>query len=86
MYNVLMESHAERDLRHLDNTVKNRIVKNILYLKNCPRPSGAKKLTGSKSDWRLRTGDYRILYEVDDHNKTIKIFRIKHRKEAYRQR
>jgi len=44
----------------------------------------AKKLKGSVSSWRIRSGDYRILYEIDDSQKLVKVYRIAHRKEAYR--
>ncbi|MBI5560937.1 MAG: type II toxin-antitoxin system RelE/ParE family toxin, partial [Deltaproteobacteria bacterium] len=44
----------------------------------------SKKLSGGGSRWRVRTGDYRILYEIDDPRKIVKVYRIAHRKEAYR--
>ena len=49
-----------------------------------PGPSGCKKLTGSHTRWRIRIGDYRILYEIDDTDRSVIIFRISHRKTAYR--
>ena len=49
-----------------------------------PKPPGCRKITGSKSDWRIRIGDYRIIYETDARKKAVKVMRIRHRKKAYR--
>ncbi len=49
-----------------------------------PRPPGAKKLVGRQLDWRIRVGNYRILYEVDDEASIITVWRIAHRREVYR--
>ena len=49
-----------------------------------PKPSGCRKITGSKSDWRIRVGDYRVIYEVDEQEKAVKVMRIRHRRDAYR--
>ena len=53
-------------------------------LADSPRPKGVKKLVGQENEWRIRVGDYRVLYEVDDATRIVKIFRIAHRREAYR--
>ncbi len=49
-----------------------------------PRPHKSKKLAGGGSRWRIRIGDYRMLYEIDDTKKIVRIYRIAHRKEVYR--
>lgn len=49
-----------------------------------PRPKGVKKLTGFEHQWRLRMGEYRILYEIDDEKHLVHIYRIAHRREVYR--
>jgi mRNA interferase RelE/StbE len=49
-----------------------------------PRPQGSRKITGSKNDWRIRVGDYRIIYEIDAHAEIIRVMRIRHRKDVYR--
>jgi mRNA-degrading endonuclease RelE of RelBE toxin-antitoxin system len=49
-----------------------------------PRPLGYRKLTGSKNDWRIRIGDYRVLYEIDEKAKAVRIMRVRHRREVYR--
>ncbi|MBI2034038.1 MAG: type II toxin-antitoxin system RelE/ParE family toxin [Candidatus Liptonbacteria bacterium] len=83
MYKVLVEKRAEKDLNALDRSVGARIVERLLLLKNNPRPTGSKKLAGSRTACRLRVGDFRIIYEVNDKNKEVKIYRIKHRSKAY---
>lgn len=66
MYKVLIERTAERDLKYLPTAIFNRIVPRINALADIPRPSGSHKLAGSKNDWRIRIGDYRVVYEIDD--------------------
>jgi mRNA interferase RelE/StbE len=84
MYRVLLERSAERDLRRLSSEVHDRIVAAIQQLAQQPRPSGCRKLAGSKNDWRIRIGDYRVIYEIDDSVHEVRINRIRHRREVYR--
>ena len=84
MYEVLLERQAERDLRRLAIEDFRRMVLAIKSLADNPRPSGCRKITGSKSDWRIRVGSYRVIYEIEDRVQTVKIMRIRHRREAYR--
>lgn len=84
MYEVLIEGSAEHDLKSLPTAVFNRIVPRIKALAQTPRPPGCHKLTGSKNDWRIRIGDYRVVYEIDDGRKRVRIFRVRHRREVYR--
>jgi mRNA interferase RelE/StbE len=49
-----------------------------------PRPPGCRKLVGGEGDWRLRVGDYRVLYEINDTRKVVRVLHVKHRREAYR--
>lgn len=84
MPEVLISSHAERDLRQLDAPVFHKIIAEIKALAGDPRPPGCRKLAGSKSDWRIRVGDYRVLYEIDDRRNVVRILRVRHRREAYR--
>jgi mRNA interferase RelE/StbE len=84
-YTLLLERQAEKDLRSLPTHVLRRIDKRLLALADNPLPRGSKKLRGKESEgFRLKTGDYRILYTVDNTDKVIKVYRIKHRREAYR--
>ena len=84
MYEILLESRAERDLRKLRTEIFNRIILKLKALAENPNPPGSRKITGSKSDWRIRIGEYRVVYEIDDKAKTVKVMRIRHRREAYR--
>lgn len=84
MYEVLIERSAERDLKSLPTPLFHRIVSRIRALADNPRPSGCHKLVGSKNDWRIRIGDYRVVYEINDARKLVRIFRIRHRSEVYR--
>lgn len=84
MYELLIERTAERDLKSLPSTIVNRIVPRIKALAETPRPPGCHKLAGSKNDWRIRIGDYRVVYEINDARKRVRIFRIRHRSEVYR--
>jgi mRNA interferase RelE/StbE len=83
VHEVLLERAAERDLKALSRAVYDRIVSHLRTLSQNPRPAGCKKITGSRSDWRIRIGDYRVIYEIDDRAKVVKVMRIRHRREAY---
>ena len=84
MYEVLLERAAERDLGRLPQAEFHRLVTRIKALGEEPRPSGSRKITGSKNDWRIRVGTYRVIYEIDEKAKAIKVMRVRHRREAYR--
>lgn len=83
-YHVTVTPTAAKEFRGLDVKQQRRIGDALKRLAENPRPSGAKKLTGSKSDWRVRVGDYHILYNVDDTAAHITVWRIAHRREVYR--
>jgi len=84
VYEVYLEGAAERDLRRLPAEVFHRIIPRIRALAEDPRPQGCRKLTGSENDWRIRIGDYRVVYEIDAADKAIRVFRVRRRREAYR--
>ena len=84
MYRVLLERAAERDLRRLTARLHNRIISAIQALTDEPRPRGCRKLSGSDRDWRIRVGEYRIVYEIDDAALEVRVNRIRHRREVYR--
>jgi mRNA interferase RelE/StbE len=65
-------------------TTFHRIIPHIKALAENPRLSSCLKLTGSKNDWRIRIGDYRVLYEIDEKTKAVRIMRVRHRREVYR--
>ena len=83
-YGVLLGSAAERDRRKLSPEIRSRITQALLALEQEPRPPGVAKLSGTANGWRIRVGDYRILFEVDDDAQTVLVLRVAHRREAYR--
>lgn len=84
MYEVFLERAAERDLVKFSSDNFHRIIAHIQALAENPRPSGCRKITGSKNDWRTRVGDYRVIYEIDEEAKIVRIMRIRHRRDVYR--
>lgn len=83
LYAITVSRSAEKELQHLDSTWIPKISRAIDALAENPSPNGCKKLKGSKDLWRIRVGDYRIIYAVDDIVRIIAVERIAHRKEAY---
>ena len=84
MYRVLLERSAERDLGRLSVEVHDRVIVALRALANNPRPPGCRKLAGSKNDWRIRVGDYRVILSLSDGVATIMtVIRVRHRSEAY---
>jgi mRNA interferase RelE/StbE len=84
MYRVLLERAAEKDLARLSSEIHDRIIAAIQALATHPRPPGCRKLAGSKHDWRIRVGDYRVIYEIADEISVVRINRVGHRREVYR--
>jgi mRNA interferase RelE/StbE len=82
-YEVRIVSIAEREMDRLPAVVHKRISRRILTLEDNPRLRGAKKLSG-REEYRLRIGDYRVLYTIDDKNGVVTIFAVGHRREIYR--
>ena len=83
-YRLFLKSSVQKELDDLSNPEFARIDKKIMALAVNPRPSGCKKLQGCGGDhWRLRVGDYRIIYIIDDIDCRIDITRIAHRKDVY---
>ena len=84
MYEVYVERAAERDIKRLSAQDFHRVIPRIKALAENPRPIGCRKLVSSESDWRIRIGDYRIVYEIDDKAKAVRVIYVKRRQEAYR--
>jgi mRNA interferase RelE/StbE len=83
MYKIKILPSAQKDFDHLQGKIFNNIKNRIVQLADNPRPYGALKLTNDEG-YRIRIGDYRLLYRIDDKLREIFIYRIKHRKEVYR--
>jgi mRNA interferase RelE/StbE len=82
-YKVFLETRARKEFLSLPAQVQERLREAIDDLAQNPRPPGVKKLGGIEG-YRLRKGDYRILFTIDDKAKEIRIYRIGHRREIYR--
>jgi mRNA interferase RelE/StbE len=80
---VTFASSAKKELRDLPPDVIWGLLPRIRELAVDPRPSGCKKLHGFKDKWRIRVGDYRVVYSIDDARRSVDIARMAHRKEAY---
>ena len=85
-YRIEIAPAAVRQLRTLDPTARRRVQAAIELLADQPRPSGATKLVGGDREWRVRTGDYRIVYELHDHVLLVLVVAVGHRSDIYERR
>ena len=82
-YTVEIKRSAGKEMESLPQEIHRRVTGKILSLENNPRPPGIRKLQGTEG-YRLRVGDYRVLYTVDDRSHRVVIYSVAHRREAYR--
>jgi len=82
-YSLEIKQSAQKELDALDAAIFKRIDRKLLVLAENPRPPGCKKLRGYKDQWRIRVGDWRIVYFIDDSTKLVTIARVAHRREVY---
>ena len=82
-YTVVLKRRAERELDDLPKATRQRVTARLMALEHEPRPRGSRRLQGLAGR-RLRVGDYRVLYEVDDIEKKVIVFAVGHRREVYR--
>jgi mRNA interferase RelE/StbE len=82
-YRVVLTASAEKELHGLPAKMIARIVPRLERLASAPRPPGCKKLKGGENEWRIRMGDYRVVYEIDDTARTVDVTRIAHRRDVY---
>jgi len=82
-YRIEVAPAALRQLRKLDQPARCRIQAAIELLADNPRPPGAKKLVGGEGEWRVRTGDYRIIYQIHDGCLVVLVVSVGHRREIY---
>ena len=82
-YRVALARSAEKELQRLPIALVTRIVPRLEQLATEPRPPGCKKLRGGDKEWRIRIGDYRVVYEIDDDARAVDVTRIAHRSEVY---
>ena len=85
-YRIVVAPSAVRQLRQLDRVAQRRVQAAIELVASEPRPNGAKKLIGGDGEWRVRTGDYRIVYELHDHVLLVLVVAVGHRSDIYERR
>jgi mRNA interferase RelE/StbE len=82
-YTIVITPRAERQIRSLERPTRTRVIQAIEGLANDPRPPGAIKLVG-REGYRLRVGDYRIIYTIDDAGRIVIVAQVGHRRDIYR--
>ncbi|MEH2363014.1 type II toxin-antitoxin system RelE family toxin [Nostoc sp.] len=83
-YAIVISKSVQKQIDNLPNDVIERVIEKIQNLVSEPRPDGIVKLKGSDNEYRIRIGDYRVRYEIDDESQLVQILQCKHRKDVYR--
>jgi mRNA interferase RelE/StbE len=84
LYDIVFARSARKELESINNKIVLQILRKIEKLSVNPRSLGSLKLKGEKDLWRIRIGDYRVVYSIDDIHKIVDISLIRHRKDVYR--
>ena len=84
LYDVILKPSVEKDLRALSATVRARVLARLEHLREEPMPRQAVKLAGGEAWYRVRVGDYRLIYGVDTRTRQITVHYIRHRRDVYR--
>jgi mRNA interferase RelE/StbE len=84
-YKVILKPSVEKDLRVLPALTRKRVFQRIEALEDNPCPRGSLKLAGAEQLYRLRVGDYRIVYTVDRGSRHVIVYYVRHRRDVYRQ-
>ena len=83
-YSIIISKSVQKQINDLPSQIRNRIIEKIQSLAQEPRPSGVVKLKGSGKEYRIRIGDYRVRYEIEDSSQIIRLLQCKHRRDVYR--
>ena len=83
-YTITFARSARKELERLQPDLAGRILEKIETLAKSPRPSGSIKLQGEKNLWRIRIGDYRVIYAIDDPGGIVDVSVVRHRRDVYR--
>ena len=83
MYHVIINPSAEKEYARFPASVRRRITAALDGLAEDPRPRGCKKLKGEDNLWRIRVGDYRVIYSIEDDKLVVLVVRVAHRKDVY---
>jgi mRNA interferase RelE/StbE len=84
MYHLYLSASAEKQFAKLSASLRRRMGEAFDGLRQNPRPRGCVKLKGEEVLWRIRVGDYRILYDIEDDKLIVLVVRVAHRKDVYR--
>lgn len=84
MYRISISIKADHQLSRLEARSKKSILHAVYHLQTNPRPHGVKKLQGTSNSWRIRVGNYRVIYEIHDDVLVVLVIEIAHRRDAYR--
>lgn len=82
IYKLEIKDTAQKQMKKLPKNILESMIEHILALQDNPRPHGVKKLAGGLG-WRIRIGDYRVIYQIDDTQRLVKIVAVKSRQSAY---
>ena len=82
-YSVQIKKSAQKEIRELPKPMIKRVLTKIYALADDPRPSGSRKLIGYENYWRIRVGNYRVIYTIDDGVLLVEVIAVRHRKDAY---
>lgn len=85
-YRIDFTTAAARQVKKLPRPARERVLQLIEALAEDPRPHGARKLVGEETAWRIRVGDYRVIYDVFDDELTVTVVRAGHRRDVYESR
>jgi mRNA interferase RelE/StbE len=83
-YEIIIKPAAEKSLDRIPKPNRSRIADALEKLRNNPRPPGVLKMSGAENLWRIRIGDYRVVYEIHDDRLIVLVLRVAHRKDVYR--
>ena len=83
-FDIVWKKSAAKELQGLDQTIRGRVMAAIANLENDPFPHGVRKLQGTAHTFRLRVGDYRVVFQVSEPINQITIARVRHRRDVYR--
>lgn len=83
-YEVVFDSRAGKEIGKLDKPVARRVYSAVMTLAEEPRPDGCRRLSGYPGLWRIRVGDHRVVYSIDDGQLVVVALRVAHRREVYR--
>jgi mRNA interferase RelE/StbE len=82
-YTIVIRPRAQRDIKKLPSEIQQKILKEISTLSDDPRPSGVKKLSGIENFYRIRIGNYRVIYSIQDEHLRILVVYVGHRGDVY---